>query len=210
MQFRLLLVLGLFTWQIAHSQPLYFKHLSVNEGLSQAVNNCIYRDTRGFVWISSFDGLNRFDGLSCTIFRSGQLQSEGLKGTLFLNILEDSSANLWIGSNQGLNMYDRKKNRFFNYAVPKRNSEQFYSPFYIDDKQSIWLQSGSELFRFYPKTKQFEKIITPFTHGGLLVKALPNIPLSRLENLLIVQQGRPVIYRASWNQNKIITNSEYH
>jgi signal transduction histidine kinase/ligand-binding sensor domain-containing protein len=201
MQFRLLLVLGLFSWQIAGSQSLYFKHLSVNEGLSQAVNNCIYRDTRGFVWISSFDGLNRFDGLSCTVFRSGQAQSEGLKGTLFLNILEDSAANLWIGSNQGLNMYDRLKNRFFNYAVPGRNSEQFYSPFYIDEEQNVWLQSGSELFRFHPSSKRFDKINTPLTQGGMLVKPLPNTPLKQLEQLLIVHQGRPVIYRGVWQRN---------
>ena len=49
-------------------QQLYFNHLSVNNGLSQGVNKCIYRDSKGFVWISSYDGLNRFDGVNCISF----------------------------------------------------------------------------------------------------------------------------------------------
>ena len=53
----------------AQQQTLLFNHLNVNNGLSQGVNNCIYKDSRGYVWISSFDGLNRFDGMDCTIFR---------------------------------------------------------------------------------------------------------------------------------------------
>lgn len=66
--------------------------VAYNNGLSQGVNNSIYRDTKGFVWISSFDGLNRFDGVSCITFRSTFNDPAGLKGTLFLNILEDKKS----------------------------------------------------------------------------------------------------------------------
>ena len=79
--FVLFVLFGCFKTTVA--QQLYFNHLTVNNGLSQGVNNCIYRDSKGFVWVSSFDGLNRFDGMSCVSFRSAVNETEGLKGTLF-------------------------------------------------------------------------------------------------------------------------------
>ncbi|HEY8937934.1 MAG TPA: two-component regulator propeller domain-containing protein, partial [Cyclobacteriaceae bacterium] len=80
MSFRqpLALIIFLSIELYCYSQPsqLRFNHLNVDNGLSQGVNNCIYKDSRGYVWISSFDGLNRFDGLACTIYR------ENLKDSL--------------------------------------------------------------------------------------------------------------------------------
>ena len=101
----------------AWAQQLYFNHLSVNNGLSQGVNNCIFKDSKGFVWISSYDGLNRFDGMSCVSFRSSINETSGLKGTLFLNILEDQNSNLWFGSNAGLNFYNRQLDVFQNFRI---------------------------------------------------------------------------------------------
>jgi ligand-binding sensor domain-containing protein len=118
MSFRqtLTLIISLLTGLYCYSQPssLHFNHLNVNNGLSQGVNNCIYKDSRGYVWISSFDGLNRFDGLACTIYREKLNDSLAIHGTLFLNTLEDKKGNLWIGSNKGLNFYDRIHDRFLN------------------------------------------------------------------------------------------------
>ena len=80
-------------------QNLYFNHLSVNNGLSQGVNNCIYRDSKGFVW---------------------------------------------IGSDAGLNFYNRPLDRFQNFRIESPNTDkQFSKPFYIDDKNNIWIEVNS-------------------------------------------------------------------
>jgi hypothetical protein len=42
----------------AQELPLPLHHLNSERGLSQSTNSFIYRDTRGFVWVSSLDGLN--------------------------------------------------------------------------------------------------------------------------------------------------------
>jgi hypothetical protein len=46
-------------------ERLYFKHITPNEGLAQSVVASIYKDHRGFMWFSSYDGISRFDGVQC-------------------------------------------------------------------------------------------------------------------------------------------------
>ena len=186
------------------AQQLYFNHLTVNNGLSQGVNNCIYRDSKGFVWISSFDGLNRFDGVSCISFRSSVNEPNGLKGTLFLNILEDKNSNLWIGSNSGLNFYNRLLDRFQNFRIEsRRNDEQFYSPFYIDDKNNIWLQSSSDIIMFNSTDKTFTFFEHFFSPGNLIVKPFPVHLFQPLEKIVAVNNNVPVLWQGLVNGKKI-------
>lgn len=185
-------------------QQLYFNHLSVNNGLSQGVNKCIYRDSKGFVWISSYDGLNRFDGVNCISFRSSGNDRSGLKGTLFLNILEDKNSNLWIGSNAGLNFYNRRNNHFQNFRIEgQSNDEQFYSPFYIDDKNYIWLQSNSDIFIFNPESNTFTLSEHFFSPGSLIVKPSSTELYQPLQKIYAVNNNLPELWLGQVRGKKI-------
>ena len=208
MSFRqpLALIIFLSIELYCYSQPsqLRFNHLNVDNGLSQGVNNCIYKDSRGYVWISSFDGLNRFDGLACTIYRENLKDSLAIHGTLFLNILEDKKGNLWIGSNRGLNFYDRIHDRFLNYRLPgKKSDEQICSPFYIDDGNRVWLQAGPDIFRFNPENKQYMLFYHFTIPGNLFIKTIPAEPFKPLEQLYTIVNNAPEVYKGIINQNSI-------
>jgi signal transduction histidine kinase/ligand-binding sensor domain-containing protein len=186
------------------AQQLYFNHLSVNNGLSQGVNNCIFKDSQGFVWISSYDGLNRFDGMSCISYRSSVNEAIGLKGTLFLNILEDQNSNLWIGSNAGLNFYNRQLNVFQNFRIGDRHQEdQFYSPFYIDDKNNIWLQSVSDIIVFNSDTKSF-KLIKHFpSPGNLIINTFPKEPFRSLRQIFAIKNNKEMFWLADLSGEEV-------
>jgi len=187
----------------ANSQQLYFNHLSVNNGLSQGVNNCIYKDSRGFVWISSFDGLNRFDGIECKKYYASSGTADGIKGTLFLNIIEDRSANVWVGSNEGLNFYNRKTDRFTCYTTAANVAEQFCSPFYIDDANRVWLQSGTAIFIFDPVQKMFTKLNTVTPGGSFIVKVFPQPLYQPVQTLFATSNAGAVMYKGSVSVNTI-------
>ncbi|MEI8113841.1 MAG: histidine kinase [Bacteroidia bacterium] len=192
----------------AWAQQLYFNHLSVNNGLSQGVNNCIFKDSKGFVWISSYDGLNRFDGMSCVSFRSSLNETNGLKGTLFLNILEDKNSNLWFGSNAGLNFYNRQLDVFQNFRIKDRsNDEQFYSPFYIDDANNIWLQSVSDIIVFNPASKTFKFLKHFPLPGNLIVKPLPEKLYQPLQKIFAVKNNLPVLWQGKFTGEEAIWQS---
>ncbi len=181
---------------VVHGQTndLLFNHLTVNNGLSQGVNNCIYKDSRGYIWISSFDGLNRFDGIECTIFRENTSQKKSIKGTLFLNILEDKKNDLWIGSNEGLNRYDRLHNEFICYQVPAAiQPNKSCSPFYIDNENNIWLQCAADIWLFNASTKKFSLVQHFETNNPLIVSPTTD-RYNVLKKMYVAIRNEPVFF----------------
>src|SRR3546814_9928447 len=53
-----------------YSQPYYFTHYQVENGLSNNAVLCSAQDAMGFMWFGTKDGLNRFDGYSFKVFHS--------------------------------------------------------------------------------------------------------------------------------------------
>ncbi|CAG4998353.1 hypothetical protein DYBT9275_01983 [Dyadobacter sp. CECT 9275] len=98
----------------ARSQSSYlFRHIGVEDGLSQGSVNHMYQDSRGFMWLGTQDGVNRFDGKNIITYLSGATgESTHIQG-----IAEDNQGNLWAGSREGLFKYNRKTNRFIRPAI---------------------------------------------------------------------------------------------
>jgi len=98
------------------SQEYKFDHLTTDHGLSQGTVNCIYQDKKGFIWIGTNDGLNRYDAYSFKVFKNNPNDSLSISGNIIISIAEDSSSNLWIATrNDGLNYYDRQNGKFTRY-----------------------------------------------------------------------------------------------
>ena len=140
---RKVFLLFFLLWQFtAAQQPfnLAFNHLNHEGGLSN--NNVFYmhHDSRGYMWFSTLNGLTRFDGTTCKVYKGG---NAGLRGNAFKNIMEDKAGNLWIGSDEGLNFYDRRKDTFSFVTIKGIDKYEAY-PYTIDDKGMIWLHLGDE------------------------------------------------------------------
>ena len=50
--------------------PLEFKHVTVENGLSPGSVLSITQDRKGFLWVGTMDGLNRYDGRNVKVFKS--------------------------------------------------------------------------------------------------------------------------------------------
>lgn len=108
-----------------YSQQYIFTNYSINNGLSQSVVNCLFQDSKGFIWIGTQNGLNRFNGETFEVYSYNPADSGSISNNWIYAIAEDTSGNLWIGTKGGLNKYLADQNKFqrisyqsgFNYDV---------------------------------------------------------------------------------------------
>jgi signal transduction histidine kinase/ligand-binding sensor domain-containing protein/DNA-binding response OmpR family regulator len=77
----------------------------------------ITQDKKGFIWISTEYGLNKFDGNQFTTYKHKTDDSLSLKDNYVGHIVEDSKGNLWIGCINGLMRYDRALDWFEEIAI---------------------------------------------------------------------------------------------
>ncbi len=131
-----LLLLVLFSMTVLAQQPLKvsFNHLDQEGGLSNTNVFTMHRDSRGFMWLGTLNGLTRFDGINCKIYKPN---NSGIRGVGVKSITEDRVGNLWIGTEAGLNFYNRKTDTFTFVLLGKENYTAV--PFRVDDRQLVWL-----------------------------------------------------------------------
>lgn len=107
-----------------------FKHLTIEDGLTQSTIFCILQDKIGFMWFGTTDGLNKYDGYKFTPYFNNSLDSNSISGNSIREIYEDGAGNIWIGTVEGeLNKFDRKTESFAHYNLTA-DSVVVYNPSY--------------------------------------------------------------------------------
>lgn len=160
----------------AQEPQLVFSRLSVQNGLSHNKVNCILQDKRGFIWIGTEDGLNRFDGKYFTLFRNDPRDTATLSGNIITALLEDEEGVLWIATaDAGLTRYDYRlpaARQFRQYRhIPKDTSSipvNIINAMVQDHAGYLWLATGGQrVLRFDKRAGLFTSPVTGGTRYAL-------------------------------------------
>lgn len=147
---------------------LSFHHITVDDGLSQNTVLCIYQDSKGFLWIGTQDGLNRYDGYTFTVYKHDVFDSNSISLNYVWAILEDHAGALWIGTDGGgLNQLDRNTGRFIHYMHDPESSASLSSNFvlsiYEDRSGTLWIGTTGGLNKLDRTTHQFSHYVNEST-----------------------------------------------
>ncbi|SER24834.1 two-component regulator propeller domain-containing protein [Pedobacter rhizosphaerae] len=82
------------------------KYLGVEDGLSNNVVNSLYQDRFGFIWMGTYDGLNRYDGYSFKVFRNKWDNENSLINNHIIALNGDAKDRVWIGTQKGISYFD--------------------------------------------------------------------------------------------------------
>ncbi|CCH54641.1 histidine kinase [Fibrisoma limi BUZ 3] len=134
-------------FRLVHAQhPFPVRHLTTADGLSQGTCYHILKDSRGFIWVGSQDGLNRFDGTRFTRYQFDELDSTTIGKGEIQGLVEAPSGDLWAGTEDCLSQYVRRTNSFRRYYVTNNRGQKRFSlhtPFYADDS-TVWYCNAIE------------------------------------------------------------------
>ena len=95
--------------------PVRFQHLTIADGLSLSSVYCVHRDSKGYMWFGTEDGLNRFDGYHFKVFGTNRKDNNCIGYKWIEYIHEDSYGDIWFGSRGGLSHYNPRKATFTNF-----------------------------------------------------------------------------------------------
>src|SRR3982074_3301308 len=73
---------------------------NAENGLPQNSVNAIVQTRDGYLWLGTYEGLARFDGVKFTVFN--KRSTPALKNTAVRALCEDAAGNLWVGTEDGL------------------------------------------------------------------------------------------------------------
>jgi ligand-binding sensor domain-containing protein/two-component sensor histidine kinase len=135
---------------VLDQKTLNFESLTINDGLSQGMINCIIQDRFGFMWFATRDGLNRYDGHRFVVYQHNPSDSTSLIDNFIQTIFEDSKGRLWIGTgSKGIELFDREKDNFIHLSELQKETSSHPDGFILnitEDKNGlIWISSMTDL-----------------------------------------------------------------
>src|SRR3569832_2302596 len=134
LRFRILLFLSLLIEVVSAQLPekdFYFHHIMTEQGLSYGVVNDIFKSKDGYIWIATYNGLNRFDGSHFKIWKANPSDKNALLSNAIQSICEDHDRNIWMATDGGIVKFNKVTFENFHLLSTDNGKEQSVVPFEI-------------------------------------------------------------------------------
>lgn len=167
--------------------------LSVEDGLSSRFATSIHKDSRGFMWIGTRYGLNRYDGYEFKLYTK---ENSALTTNHIGQIYEDAQQQLWFAQpvNKGL-FIDilnpntgriQKFDTLFKTLAPFKAKE--IRDVYADTEKTLWIITTTGKLYWY-KNNRFKHVFTT----------------SKLEKAYPLYAGEDFLWVSQWPSFKTLT-----
>lgn len=124
-----------------------FVHYNTDDGLSQGHITSIHCDHKGFLWIGTWNGLNRFDGYNFKIYPWDDKESSYLSNNRIVRIWEDKKHFIWFETYDGyyhcLNTKSEQLTTYPEYYAAKVKKYSKFNAFYQYSDNEIWLGASN-------------------------------------------------------------------
>ena len=151
-------------------ESLNGKTIGVDQGLSQGVITRVLQDNKGFIWVATQDGLNRYDGYEFKVFRRSLTARSSVSSNQIIDITRCNSDTIFILTRNIIEFFDPVRDEF--KVIAKIDDESLGEPFRLlrstDRKhQSLYLVTRKGFYNVDQRTGKIKSIFeydsyTPF------------------------------------------------
>lgn len=167
------------------AQPIcQIQHFSIYNGLVQRTVSDIVQDSKGFIWFSTWNGLNRYDGYTFKNYKAYPGDGCTLTSNRILRIVPDQQNNIWCQTYDArVYLFESHQEKFIDILQPfeqKSGETYIVRKIYALSKGVSWIVCDHGAFRVDERKleNEDEGAITPYTPE---IGNLPSRKISRIE-----------------------------
>jgi ligand-binding sensor domain-containing protein/signal transduction histidine kinase/CheY-like chemotaxis protein/AraC-like DNA-binding protein len=137
----LLFISVLFVNRICAQKPVFFHHLSMENGLSQNSVMAITQDKNQFLWFGTRSGLNRYDGYRFKVYTNSE-NPNTISDNSITSLLTSHHGTVIVGTENGLNFYNGETDQFTRIANDSSSnglSSNLIECLYEDPQKKVWV-----------------------------------------------------------------------
>jgi len=149
-------IVGL-TELFAQSATYIFNHIKEKDGLSDNIINCFFKDSRGILWIGTYNGFNRFDGSNFYVYKRRKGPNSMLNEVVH-SLCEDKKGNIWGSTDNGVFCYQPAIDVFTNYPIRSMGTGNNFYNIACDKNGNIWTAGDWSFFKFNSSKNSFDEI----------------------------------------------------
>lgn len=201
---------------------IYFEVIDSKNGLSNSSISCIVQDSKGFIWFSTQNGLNRYDGKQFLIFNKHPFVKNAIPNQLIQTMYMDKDDILWLGTYGGLCKFDINRGTFTSYRHDINDDSSLPNDTVIaierDKEGKLWVGTLKGLAIFDEKNEKFNRIIYNDKKEGptkestirdIFTDNLGNVWIGTYDGIYKYYDGKYVLYSSEkqYQDNKKESNS---
>lgn len=135
--FILFFILSLSGFEGISAQPYTIKRLGVEDGLSSNYAQKIIQDRKGYIWVATSSGLNRFDGQKFIVYGQDNHRTE--QNWINSLLADPMNDNVWIGTDQGLFYFDYTTGAVLPHATPLSHPDKNITGLAVATDSGMWI-----------------------------------------------------------------------
>lgn len=149
---------------IAQQFPKFtFTHINNHNQIPNEDCGYVYKDSKGFMWISTINGLCRYDGQNITVYKNEYNNPNAIANNNVGTVVEDKAGNIWLSHAKGVSCLNTNTGKFINYSSNEQDSSSllgYINVIRVDKAGNIFntASNGSVLNYFDERTKKFLRV----------------------------------------------------
>jgi len=192
----------------AQQKNVNFSSLNTTDGLSQSDVKSILKDHEGYMWFSTDDGLNKYDGYHFTVYRHDGKNIHSLPTNNVSALYEDNQGRIWVGTTgSGMCLYDRNADSFTTFPFRKNDDHSLSSgevnTIFQDNKNNIWVGTYSGLNLLNKNTGKFSRFLYTKSRSDIPTHHIYAISQDASGNLWLGTGGGLVAFNYQTGYTKI-------
>lgn len=147
---------------MAAQSQLQVTSITTKDGLSGDIVYSLFQDSKGFLWIGTHRGLNRYDGYNFRHYINDPDDSSTISSNHVHCISEDKQGLLWLSTVNGLNSLNPSTGEIKRFFPPDKALSNDLRDIMVVNDSILLIMSPSGVYKFNKATLSFRLVNMPF------------------------------------------------